>query len=205
MFGHMNIGQIYGELLPSVKPKASLMAMVACVMVIALYLCVGCFGYAAFGKEALPDVVAQLAKHDKQGGPITVCQVLLSSFIVFKTPLLLFPLRNISLSMIESCRTRDDGDGKSNLDLQGLSAVQNASLTFAILACVYAVGVALPSLDTLLEILGAIAVVPLCFIVPARMAWVIESPRPTLLCVTLGVVGVLISLLSLADVAVSLI
>merc|ERR1719469_636280 len=107
MFGHMNVGQIYGELLPSVKPKANLVALTSCSLVIVLYLGIGIAGYMAFGSEAWPDIVAQLANHDHGGVTMSACQVLLASFIVLKTPLLLIPLRGISIDLLSSLASND--------------------------------------------------------------------------------------------------
>lgn len=198
MFGHMNISQIYAELRPDVKPNAARMVAVACVGTIALYAIVGAAGYAAFGSGALSDVVAQIAKHEGEGGVVAVIQGLLGSFIVLKMPLLIMPLRSITLSMWQSTRHEEQSSATP------LSALHNAVLTFVLLVCVYFVALVFPDLGTLLEILGAVVVIPLCFIVPARLSWAAEKPRPVALCLAMGLSGIGISGLSLVAVAMTM-
>jgi len=202
MFGHMNIGQIYGEMLPGVKPRANLVALTACVIVIAFYAAVGFAGYAAFGQDAQSDIVAQLAAHDREGLLVSVGQTLLTSFIVLKTPLVVFPLRAVTLGLLAPLGGQGPGGPRRrSASLKELPRGGNAALTAGLLACIYLVAVALPALDTLLEVLGALAVVPLCFVVPARISWAMETPRRSALCIGLGSVGAVVSALSLAEVA----
>jgi len=200
MFGHMNISQIYAELRPEAKPKAPAMVVVSCVGTIALYAVIGLVGYAAFGRQTTSDVVAQIANHEGEGGIVAVIQGLLGSFIVLKTPLLIMPLRSISLSLIQAVRPRKiDGDNDAPL-----TALQNALLTFVLLLCVYAIALLFPNLGTLLQILGAVVVIPLCFVVPARLSWSAEKPRPIALCCAMGLAGVTISVLSLVAVGMTI-
>lgn len=205
MFGHMNMGQVYAELLPEAKSRATLVPLLAVALVTVLYSAVGACGYAAFGRTALPDVVAELsARHG--GGPVSVCQGLLVSFIVLKTPLMLFPLRTVTLSVWSSLGRSKAADSGEELSasLKDLSLSQNASLTLLLLCGVYGIAVAIPDLGTLLGILGAVCVVPLTTIVPGYISWVTEEPRPTASCAFLGIVGLLVSVLSLVDVFATL-
>jgi len=202
MFGHMNISQIYAELRPDVKPNASKMVAVACIGTIALYASVGAAGYAAFGSSAMSDVVAQMAKQQGQTGSVSLMQALLASFIVLKTPLLIMPMRSISLSIFRDCvALRSKARDVEQSSPVPQTFFHHAILTFMLLACVYIVALAFPDLGTLLQILGAVVVVPLCFIVPARLAWSAETPRPSVLCVCLGFTGLAISVLSVLVVA----
>jgi len=194
MFGHMNISQIYAELRPEAKRYAPMVSVTACTGTLFLYLLVGGTGYAAFGRTAMPDVVAQIAEHYGETADIAIMHSLMGSFVVLKTPLLILPLRSLALQALDpTLRPSELPPGRHFL------------LTLALLACVYLAAVALPQLDVLLEILGALFVVPLCFIVPARLSWTIEVPRPSLKCITLGVFGTAASLLSLAAVLPSLV
>jgi len=189
MFGHMNVSQVYAELRPSVKPKASLVALTACLGSAALYMVVGAVGYAAFGRSAEPDVVAQLAARGGEGGAVAAIQGLLASFIALKTPLLILPLRSLSLEV-----------AAPEVSPAELAAPRHALLTLSLLACVYLAAVALPDLGRLLAVLGAVCVVPLCFVVPARLSWASEVPRPAARCLALAAAGGLISAFSLAAV-----
>eukprot|EP00928_Gymnodinium_smaydae_P036767 TRINITY_DN2565_c0_g1_i1.p1 TRINITY_DN2565_c0_g1~~TRINITY_DN2565_c0_g1_i1.p1 ORF type:complete len:413 (-),score=60.40 TRINITY_DN2565_c0_g1_i1:60-1298(-) len=189
MFGHMNISQIYAELKPGLKQKGGLLALVSCVAVTVLYMIVGFVGYLAFGRAATPDVVAQIAKHEGETGVVILIQGLLASFIVLKTPLLVLPLRNLTVAL-----------AAPDVNPAQLSTAKHVSVTVGLLVCVYVAAIVLPDLDKLLEILGAVCVVPLCFVVPARLSWSLESPRPVVTCVVLAVSGVLASALSLIAV-----
>lgn len=185
MFGHMNISQIYAELQPKDKPRACYVALVACGVVVALYMTVGAAGYAAFGSDSAPDVVAQIAAHSGEGGVVVAIQGLLASFIVLKTPFLILPLRRLTLTVI---------DHEAQIEH---SMTHHVVLTFLLLACVYLVAVALPDLGQLLEILGGICVVPLTFVVPGRISWEIEMPRPVMRCLLLVAIGIVISSVSM--------
>jgi len=191
MFGHMNIAQIYAELRPSVKPHASKVAFIACAFVMVLYLAVGVVGYMAFGKNTEADVVSQIAAVRGQSRVVTSIQALLASFIVLKTPLIILPLRTLTLAIL--CLDINSGD---------LSAGKNAALTLALLVCVYCMALALPDLGKLLELLGAVCVMPLCFVVPARLSWAVEEPRRTVSCLVMGLAGLLVSALSLVSMVV---
>lgn len=180
MFGHMNISQIYAELQPNDKPRACYVALVACGAVVALYMTVGTAGYAAFGAKAAPDVVAQMAALSGEGGVVVAIQGLLASFIVLKTPLLVLPLRRLTLTVIAREPQIEHSMG------------HHVTLTFLLLACVYLAAVALPDLGQLLEILGGLCVVPLTFVVPGRISWELEVPRPVVRCLFLAASGVII-------------
>merc|ERR1740123_864235 len=184
MFGHMNMSQIYAELRPEAKQYAARVSLAACTSTLSLYILVGAAGYAAFGRTAMPDVVTQIALHCGETADIAFLHVLLASFVVLKTPLLVLPLRSLTLSMMDPAPKPSE-----------LPPGRHFLLTLTLLACVYLAAVALPNLDQLLEILGALFVVPLCFIVPAKLSWAIEVPRPSLKCITLGLFGTLASLL----------
>lgn len=187
MFGHMNISQIYAELRPSVKPKANLMVFTAVAGCLILYLGVGAAGYATFGLGAKDDVVDQMAKLSGATGGVTlVIQALLASFVMLKAPVIILPLRSLTLSLIAPSASLDD-----------LSTPRYVGMTAALLLCVYVASLALPNLGQLLQILGAVSVVPLCFVVPARLAWALEAPPPKVRCILLAVVGVLTSIGSL--------
>lgn len=189
MFGHMNISQIYAELQPSIKPRAHLMALTACVGAIVLYTAVGAAGYAAFGQAAKDDILDQIASQSGVSGVVLITQGLLASFVTLKAPLIILPLRSLTLSLIAPTVSLDD------LSRQGY-----VGLTGILLVFVYIAAIALPELGLLLQILGATCVVPLCFVVPARIAWTLEQPRPVKSCVILAVVGTLTSVLSLIAV-----
>lgn len=189
MFGHMNISQIYAELHPKVKPLASAVALAACLGVVALYLVVGCVGYAAFGRGAKADVVAQIAASSGEDPAVVAAQGLLASFIVLKTPFLILPLRNLTVSLLAP-----------SANAMELPLRAHAGLTLALLACVYAAAVALPDLGKVIEILGAVCAIPLSFVVPARLSWSIEVPRPATACLLLAGAGSLASVLSLTAI-----
>mmetsp|Transcript_70481 Transcript_70481/g.139852 ORF Transcript_70481/g.139852 Transcript_70481/m.139852 type:complete len:413 (-) Transcript_70481:53-1291(-) len=189
MFGHMNASQVYAELRPAAKAHAQLVSLAACAGTMVLYVIVGGVGYAAFGSAALPDVVAQIAMRCGETGDVAIMHGLLASFIVLKTPLLVLPLRSLALPLF--CRALEPGK---------LAWQPNLLITSSLLGCVYFVAVALPNLDGTLEISGALCVMPLCFIVPARLSWSIESPRPSVKCILLIAFGVIGSFLSLLDV-----
>jgi len=191
MFGHMNMSQIYAELRPDAKKYAPMVSLAACAGTLFLYLLVGGAGYAAFGRTAMPDVVAQLGLHCGETADIAVMHGLLGSFVVLKTPLLVLPLRSLTLQVLDP-----------TLKPNELPPGRHFLLTLTLLAFVYLAAVALPDLDRLLEILGALFVVPLCFVVPARLSWTIEIPRPSLKCIALGVFGTVASLLSLVAVVI---
>jgi len=191
MFGHMNMSQIYAELRPEAKKYAPMVSLAACTGTVSLYLLVGAAGYAAFGRTAMPDVVAQIALHCGETVDIAVMHSLLASFVVLKTPLLVLPLRSLTLQMMDP-----------TLKPSELPPGRHFLLTLSLLACVYLAAVVLPDLDRLLEVLGALFVVPLCFIVPARLSWAIEIPQPCLKCMALGVFGTVASLLSMVAVVI---
>ncbi|CAK0789747.1 unnamed protein product [Prorocentrum cordatum] len=156
-----------------------------------LYLAVGVVGYMAFGKNTEADVVSQIAAVRGQSRVVTSIQALLASFIVLKTPLIILPLRTLTLAIL--CLDINSGD---------LSAGKNAALTLALLVCVYCMALALPDLGKLLELLGAVCVMPLCFVVPARLSWAVEEPRRTVSCLVMGLAGLLVSALSLVSMVV---
>mmetsp|Transcript_117373 Transcript_117373/g.374057 ORF Transcript_117373/g.374057 Transcript_117373/m.374057 type:complete len:445 (+) Transcript_117373:19-1353(+) len=189
MFGHMNISQVYAELKPELKARAPFISAAACLIVAALYLLIGAVGYAAFGRGAATDVVTQIAARGGESGSVLAIQALLGSFIVLKMPLAVLPLRNLSLELMMP--------GK---DPASVSGCVNAGLTATLLGAVYLAVMLIPDLGKVLELLGAICVVPLTFVVPARLAWTLEVPRPTLRCVLLAGTGVVASVLSVAVV-----
>jgi len=189
MFGHMNMSQIYAELRPDAKQHAPMVSLAACTITLVVYMLVGGTGYAAFGRTATPDVVAQIALHCGETADVAIMHSLMASFVVLKTPLLILPLRSLTLQLLDP-----------TLKPNEVPAGRHFLLTLTLLACVYLAAVVLPKLDRLLEILGALFVVPLCFIVPAKLSWAIEVPRPSLKCITLGVFGTAASLLSLVAV-----
>lgn len=192
MFGHMNISQIYAELQPKAKAQAPLVAMTSCICVVLLYMIVGCVGYAAFGSAAAADIVSQLAMRRGEDGVVIAIQTLLVSFITLKLPFLILPLRSVSMSLLDPAAHPSD-----------LSPRAHTGLTVALLACVYVVAVAIPDLGKVLEILGAVSVIPLTFIVPARLSWTLEVPKPAWRCLLLAASGVVASLLSLVAIAAS--
>lgn len=187
MFGHMNISQIYAELRPDVKPKANLMVFTAVAGCLALYLGVGAVGYATFGQGAEDDIVNQMAKGSGSSSVTLIIQALLASFVLLKAPLIILPLRSLTLSLIAPSASLDD-----------LSRRSFVALTAMLLVCVYMAALVLPNLGITLQINGAVSVVPLGFVVPARLAWSLEVQRPVLSCILLAVVGALTSIGSMA-------
>jgi len=192
MFGHMNMSQIYAELQPNVKPRAHQVALAACVGTGTLYMVIGGFGYAAFGTLTQPDIVAQIAGHEGGHGTVDLIQGLLASIIFFKMPLMFIPLRSVTLGILGSTTSPSE-----------LSKLSHAVLTYSLLVCVYLAAVALPYLDTLLELLGATCAVPLCFLVPARISWAAEFPRPFVRCLIMALFGIVASVVSLASIVAS--
>lgn len=189
MYGHMNMPQIYAELQPDLKPKASLMVIAAMAGCLVVYAAVGFAGYATFGQGAKDDIVDQMATANGVAGMTLVIQALLGSFVMLKAPLIILPLRDITLSVIAPSASLDD-----------ISTPSHVALTFVLLVCVYVSAIALPELNQLLGILGAVSAVPLCFVVPARLSWALEKPRPAVGCIVLAVVGVLTSIFSLVAI-----
>lgn len=188
MFGHQNISQIYAELRPTLKARANLISVLACTFTGLLYLAVGSVGYAAFGRVVLPDVIAQLTARTGESTAIMATQGLLTSFVVLKMPLVILPLRVLTLEMMG----QDPGE---------VSRPVHVGVTVFIIAAIYATAMAIPDFGKVLELLGAVCVIPLTFIVPARLAWSLEAPRPTGRCILLFCFGVLAAGLALAVMA----
>ncbi|CAE8623908.1 unnamed protein product [Polarella glacialis] len=188
MFGHMNTSQMYAELQSDVKPKAHRIALLCCMIAVAMYMLVGAAGYAAFGRGTQPDILAQIAARRGESLSVVLIQGLLASYVMLKTPLLILPLRSLTLMLFHPTSAAGPPD---------LSGRSHVALTFALLACVYAAAIAMPDLGQLLQLLGAVCVIPICFVVPARLAWTIEVPRPTPRCLVMASVGILASALSL--------
>jgi len=187
MFGHMNIAQVYAELTLESKKHAHVVPLIACIAVFVLYSAVGLSGYLAFGRSVGPDVIADIARrHGSQDYIVVLMQVLLVTYILCKLPLLVMPLRSITLSYVTP--------GKNP---NAVSLPVNAGVVFGLLTSSYLAALALPHLDLCLEVLGATCVVPMCFTVPARLAWSCVEPRPTASCIILGVSGLCISALSM--------
>merc|ERR1712061_452072 len=95
------MSQIYAELRPEAKQHAPMVSLAACTGTLCLYLLVGAVGYAAFGRTAMPDVVAQIALHCGESADIAFLHSLLASFVVLKTPLLILPLRSLTLQVLD--------------------------------------------------------------------------------------------------------
>lgn len=187
MFGHMNISQIYAELQPQVKTHASRLVLVACGAAAAIYVTIGMVGFAAFGKETQSDIVKQISTRSGEDVVVISIQALLANFIVFKTPLMIVPLRTLSIQMLAPTANPME-----------LAAWKHTGLTFGLLVCTYIACMTLPQLGTVLAVLGAVCIIPITFVVPARMSWSIEVPRPVVQCCALSVTGVILSVVSLA-------
>jgi len=185
VFGHMNFPRIYAELCPDVKPRAAEVSVVACSLAFLLYLTVGIAGYAAFGSGALADVIAQLSTR-VEGGAMTVAQAFMFIFVICKTPLIIYPLRSQVLGII-----------KPSESLDNIGAALNAGLAASLLLTIYATALLIPDLGTVMDVLGALCAVPLTFIIPARLSSSIGTSTPLWRSYTLGITGVLISILSL--------
>lgn len=186
MFGHMSMSQIYAELQPKVKEQANRVALAACVGCSILYVSVGFAGYAAFGREAHSDVVSQIVEKDGENTVTFLMQFLLLSYVMLKTPLMILPLRNLTVELASP------GTKPAELAIW-----IHVGITVGLLATVYLALTAMPNLGTVLEILGATCVIPLAFVVPARLSWTLENPRPVVKCAILAVTGVLASGISL--------
>lgn len=174
------------------KPQARNVVLVACVSAAVLYLIVGLIGYAAFGRETQSDIIAQISAHSGEDGFIMIIQSVLASFIIFKTPLLVLPLRNLSIGIVSPTTNPIE-----------LVAWKHILLTFGLLTCVYIATIALPLLGTVLAVNGAVCVIPLTFVVPARVSWSIEVPRPAVRCLVLALTGIVSSIISLVVLASS--
>jgi len=192
MFGHMNVVQVYAELTAKTKKHAHVVPLIACIAVFVLYSAVGLSGYLAFGRSVGPDVIADIARrHGSQDYIVVLMQVLLVTFILCKVPLLVMPLRSITLGYVSPGKNPND-----------VSLSVNLVVVFCLLTSSYLGALALPRLDLCLEVLGATCVVPLCFTVPARLAWSCVEPRPTVASIILGLAGVCISFLTLGAVVI---
>eukprot|EP00929_Paragymnodinium_shiwhaense_P080078 TRINITY_DN41746_c0_g1_i1.p1 TRINITY_DN41746_c0_g1~~TRINITY_DN41746_c0_g1_i1.p1 ORF type:complete len:450 (-),score=47.46 TRINITY_DN41746_c0_g1_i1:106-1389(-) len=187
MFGHMNMSQIYAELKPQLKPRANAVAGSACMIVTCVYMAIGVLGYTAFGANAGPDILVSVADWTGGSTGVAIIQMLLAAFLLFKMPLIVLPLRAVTHSIVSPDGNRD------------LSTGSHALLTFALMFASYLATIALPNLDTLLEVMGALCVIPISFIVPARIAWSHITPRPMWQCIALGAVGVSSSVLSIVQ------
>jgi len=190
MFGHMNMSGLYAELQPAKKSRAPWVSAVACVASATIYLAVGAAGYLAFGRGAEEDVVAQLAAVRGQSLPVMCIQALLASYLVLKMPFLFLPLRGVTLETLAP-----------GTDPRQLTRPYHMALSAGLLALVYVLALTMPGIGTVLQLLGAICVMPLAFIVPARLSWSLETPRPTARCTVLASFGVVIAVLSLAAMA----
>jgi len=192
MFGHMNMSQVYAEMQPKVKKQAHLVALSACGLCGALYMAVGFSGYAAFGRSAEADIVSQIIARAGEDHTTFLLQFLLVTFVISTTPLLILPLRNMTVECL--------APGVNPVEL---SSRIHVLLTFGLLACVYLALIVMPNLGEVLDILGATCVIPLCFVVPARISWSLEDPRPVAKCIIMAVIGVLASAVSLFVIATS--
>lgn len=192
MFGHMSISQVYAELQPKVKEQANRVALTACAGCAVLYMAVGLSGYAAFGRGSQPDVVAQIIAHTGEDSVTLLIQFLLMTFVLLKTPLLILPLRRLTVEMVAP-----------GVNASELPVYIHVGLTYGLLASVYLALIAMPNLGTVLELLGAACVIPICFLVPARLSWSLETPRPVVKCVIMALFGFLASAISLFVFATS--
>merc|ERR1711972_1077458 len=100
--------------------------------------------------------------------------------------MLILPLRNLSVAIFAPSRSPAE-----------LSTISHTMLTFGLLVCVYVAATALPDLGKVLQVLGFLVVIPLCFVVPARLA--VESGSLRLASAgVMAAIGVLASVLSMA-------
>lgn len=186
MFGHMNVCQIHAELKPHLKEKASLVALTATVFTFAIYCVIAYAGYVAFGSSADPDILKQIAGDVGETPMVLMTQGLLASFIILKAPLLVLPARQVTFD------TLSPGE-----DYSKVSTGKHVGLTVVVLGCIYLAAVAIPDLGKLLQVVGAVSAIPIVFIVPARLAWEFQVPRPTVRCLVMGIFGGIVSLVCL--------
>lgn len=186
MFGHMNFPRLYAELQPEAKPQAESVALTALVLLCSLLLAFSLAGYAAFGGAVQEDVLVQLAAAQGEGLVISIVQSLMLIFVIVKTPLLIFPMRGLVLAA-----------GRPGDVLADLSMGENTLLSASLLLLIYGVACLLPGLDTVMTILGAVCVVPLTFVFPARLLHLAEPCDRPWRSGMLGMVGLLTSVLGL--------
>jgi amino acid permease len=182
-FGHMNMPQTYAELQPKLKPKVRQIVLTAVGVSMMLYTAIGLIGYSAYGKAVKDDVVMDIGMYeDKTEAVVATIQVLLAFFIILKTPMLILPTRGVVMTLL----------GKNASEA---STSLHVAVTFGILCSSYLGVMACPSLSDSLSIMGAIVVMPLCFIFPARLAWTLEEPRRPIVCISLAASGAILSVL----------
>lgn len=185
MFGHMNVQRIYAELKPSVKTYIHHVSGAACGLTFILYIGVGVSGYIAFGPDVKEDIDVQLAIYSKGGVAISILQFLVTSFVVLKTPLLIMPMRTITLNAISS-----------GTSIDSISALHNALLTLFLFVCQYLTVIAVPKFGLILELVGLVVTIPVMLIIPARLSWAIEQPRPVWRCVIMFTLGIILFILN---------
>lgn len=198
-FGHMNMSQIYAEMKPGLKPVAHKVVFAAILGAAVIYMSIGMMGYMAFGSSVNSDVVLQLAASGAASADswlpswvvVAVIHTCLAMFLILKCPLLVLPTRSIVLGLL----------GQNAADV---SQKMHVSATLGVLGVAYAGAILLPQLSLILGVLGATVVIPMCFIVPPRLAWEHEVPRRTGLCIVVAVVGFLATALSLVQCAYDL-
>jgi amino acid permease len=185
LFGHMNFPRLYAELRTEVKDQAEAVSFTALVLLCCLLLGFGLAGYMAFGVAVQDDIVEQLAMARGEGWGMATVQALMLIFVICKTPLIVFPMRAQVLATL-----------RPGAVLSDLGVGENVLLTLALLMLVYVVACLLPNLSLVMTIVGALCVVPLTFIFPARLQQMAEPVGIPWRSGMLGMVGALISGLS---------
>eukprot|EP00397_Hematodinium_sp_SG-2012_P039391 GEMP01043000.1.p1 GENE.GEMP01043000.1~~GEMP01043000.1.p1 ORF type:complete len:437 (+),score=70.23 GEMP01043000.1:129-1439(+) len=169
MMAHVNVPLIYSELNDAGRSRVNLLCAAVCIVAVLVYGSIGLAGYARFGAHTSDDIVRDLFDFnlrtlDDYDPCITLAQAILGSVIILKTPLIMLPMRSITINLL--------GYGSLNPEVSAVAYLcdnhpwGNRLLSAALLFFCWSLAFTVPHLSTVLELVGAVLCTSLSYIIP---------------------------------------
>lgn len=186
----IQVPSIFAALRPELKTTRTMTSVIASshVVIFTCYLLTAFFGYYTFRAQTPTNIMS--ADYDQSSAPILIARVFLAVVAICSIPINHFPARSALHELLGLCRGEEDGAAREAPgQMSRRFILLETSIWFVLML---AMGITIPNLDVLNDILGTTAGVSVIFLLPGLLIFA-RSPACGASILALGVIAFVVS------------